>query len=237
VGTSQAAGKARNAAGIMVRETGSPLTTALRGDADFKAELVTLVPQLRAFARSLCGHRDLADDLVQESMLKAWGARNRFQAGTNLRAWTFVILRNIFLSQKRRARFTGAWDDSLAARVLSMPPSQEHNLQVGDMQRALLCLPVPQREALILVAAGDFSYEEAAQICSCAVGTIKSRVARARKALERMFVEDVCPPRTNSRAPASNAAEAIIREANRIAASRVRLGAGSAVQVPMTMAL
>lgn len=164
-------------------------------DDDFKQELSRVIPHLRAFGRSLSGNRDLADDLVQETLLKAWAARQRFQAGTNMRAWTFIILRNLFLSQMRRARFKGEWDDITASRVLAAPAGQEHHVELGDMQRALMHLPQPQREALILVGAGGFAYEEAAEICGCAVGTIKSRVARGRVALETMLSEGKLPSR------------------------------------------
>ena len=156
-------------------------------DGEFKEQLAAVIPHLRAFGRSLSGNRDLADDLVQETLLKAWAARKRFQAGTNMRAWTFIILRNLFLSQMRRARFKGEWDDVTAAKIHAAPASQDRHIELGDMQRALLHLPQPQREALILVGAGGFAYEEAAQICGCAVGTIKSRVARGRVALENLL--------------------------------------------------
>jgi RNA polymerase sigma-70 factor (ECF subfamily) len=164
-------------------------------DSDFKDELARVIPHLRAFGRSLSGNRDLADDLVQETLLKAWAARQRFQAGTNMRAWTFIILRNLFLSQMRRARFKGEWDELTANRLLAMPASQDRHVELGDMQRALLHLPQPQREALILVGAGGFAYEEAADICGCAVGTIKSRVARGRVALEALLSEGKLPSR------------------------------------------
>ena len=156
-------------------------------DPEFKKELAQVIPHLRAFGRSLSGNRDLADDLVQETLMKAWAARQRFQAGTNMRAWTFIILRNLFLSQMRRARFKGEWDDLVADRILAAPASQDKHVELGDMQRALLHLPQPQREALILVGAGGFAYEEAAEICGVAVGTIKSRVARGRVALEQLM--------------------------------------------------
>ena len=122
-------------------------------------------------------------------MLKAWAARGRFAAGTNMRAWTFIILRNSFLSQRRRARFTTEWDDVVADRILSMPAGQGDQLHLADVQRALMQLPESQREALILVGAGGFSYEEAADICGVALGTIKSRVARGRSALAAL-IED-----------------------------------------------
>jgi RNA polymerase sigma-70 factor (ECF subfamily) len=156
-------------------------------DSDFKDQLALVIPHLRAFGRSLSGNRDMADDLVQETLLKAWAARKRFQAGTNMRAWTFIILRNLFLSQMRRARFKGEWDDLTADKLLAAPASQDRHIELGDMQRALLKLPEPQREALVLVGAGGFAYEEAAEICGCAVGTIKSRVARGRVALEKLM--------------------------------------------------
>jgi RNA polymerase sigma-70 factor (ECF subfamily) len=164
-------------------------------DNEFKEQLAQVIPHLRAFGRSLSGNRDLADDLVQETLLKAWAARQRFQAGTNMRAWTFIILRNLFLSQMRRARFKGEWDEITASKLLAAPASQDRHVELGDMQRALLHLPQPQREALILVGAGGFAYEEAAEICGCAVGTIKSRVARGRVALEALLSEGKLPSR------------------------------------------
>jgi RNA polymerase sigma factor (sigma-70 family) len=164
-------------------------------DDEFKKQLAQVIPHLRAFGRSLSGSRDLADDLVQETLLKAWAARKRFQAGTNMRAWTFIILRNLFLSQMRRARFKGEWDELTASKLLAAPASQDRHIELADMQRALLHLPQPQREALILVGAGGFAYEEAAEICGCAVGTIKSRVARGRVALEALLSEGKLPSR------------------------------------------
>ena len=167
-------------------------------DKDFKAEIAAVIPHLRAFGRSLSGSRDLADDLVQETLMKAWAARDRFQAGTNMRAWTFIILRNLFLSQMRRARFKGEWDDFTADKLLAAPAGQDRQMELGDLQRGLLELPQAQREALILVGAGGFAYEEAAAICKCAVGTIKSRVARGRAALETILSEGLLPTRLKS---------------------------------------
>ncbi len=167
-------------------------------DKDFKAEISAVIPHLRAFGRSLSGSRDLADDLVQETLMKAWAARDRFQAGTNMRAWTFIILRNLFLSQMRRARFKGEWDDFTADRLLAAPAGQDRQMELGDLQRGLLELPQAQREALILVGAGGFAYEEAAAICKCAVGTIKSRVARGRAALEIILTQGLLPTRLKS---------------------------------------
>jgi RNA polymerase sigma factor (sigma-70 family) len=167
-------------------------------DGDFKDQLALVIPHLRAFGRSLSGNRDTADDLVQETLMKAWAARKRFQAGTNMRAWTFIILRNLYLSQMRRARFKGEWDDLVAEKMLAAPAGQDRHVELGDLQRALLHLPQPQREALILVGAGGFAYEEAAEICGVAVGTIKSRVARGRVALETILNDGSLPSRRDS---------------------------------------
>ena len=168
--------------------------TALSDD-DFRTQLAGVIPQLRAFGRSLSGNRDFGDDLVQETLLKAWAARDRYEAGSNLRAWTFIILRNLFLSQMRRNRFRGEWDDVIAEKILSAPAGQDKHVELGDLNRALQYLPEPQREALILVGAGGFSYDEAAEICGVAVGTIKSRVARGRVALEAVMMGHDLPSR------------------------------------------
>ncbi|MDD3799720.1 MAG: sigma-70 family RNA polymerase sigma factor [Novosphingobium sp.] len=165
---------------------------------EFKRELTAVIPHLRAFARGLCGRPDLADDLVQETMLKAWSARDRFQPGTSMRAWTFVILRNAYLTEMRRNRFRGEYDENVAERILTAPAGQEEPLHLADMHRALMQLPPERREALLLVGAGGFSYEEAAEICGCAVGTIKSRVGRARAALNAMLEEGNIPHRSSS---------------------------------------
>ena len=190
-------------------------------DDEFKEQLAQVIPHLRAFGRSLSGSRDTADDLVQETLLKAWAARKRFQAGTNMRAWTFIILRNLFLSQMRRARFKGEWDDVTAAKILAAPASQDRHVELGDMQRALLHLPQPQREALILVGAGGFAYEEAAEICGCAVGTIKSRVARGRVALEALMSGGKLPSRRQHMSdPNKSALQEIMGEVDELSRDR-----------------
>jgi RNA polymerase sigma-70 factor (ECF subfamily) len=190
-------------------------------DNEFKDQLAQVIPHLRAFGRSLSGSRDLADDLVQETLLKAWAARKRFQAGTNMRAWTFIILRNLFLSQMRRARFKGDWDELTASKLLAAPASQDRHVELSDMQRALLHLPQPQREALILVGAGGFAYEEAAEICGCAVGTIKSRVARGRVALENLLAEGKLPSRREHETnPNQSALQSIMSEVDDLSKDR-----------------
>ncbi|MDE2560628.1 MAG: sigma-70 family RNA polymerase sigma factor [Sphingomonadales bacterium] len=185
--------------------------------ADFKRELIAVLPHLRAFARGLCGRPDLADDLVQETMLKAWAAQDRFEPGTSMRAWTFVILRNAYLTDMRRNRFRADYDETVAERILTAPAGQEGPIHLSDMHRALLTLPPERREALLLVGAGGFSYEEAAQICGCAVGTIKSRVGRARAALGAM-IEDGTIPRRSSRDAVAH--DAIMDELDETVASR-----------------
>lgn len=192
-------------------------------DAEFKRLLGEVIPHLRAFGRSLSGNRDLADDLVQDTLMRAWAARDRFHAGTNMRAWTFIILRNLYLSQMRRARFKGEWDDLVADRLLAAPASQDRHVELTDMQRALLHLPQPQREALILVGAGGFAYEEAADICGVAVGTIKSRVARGRVALEGILSEGRLPSRREHDDGEKSALDAIMDEVDDLSRDTSRL--------------
>jgi RNA polymerase sigma-70 factor (ECF subfamily) len=181
----------------------------------FKRELTEVVPHLRAFARGLCGRPDMADDLVQEALLKAWAAQDRFEPGTSMRAWTFVILRNAYLTDMRRNRFRGEYDEGVAERVLIAPAAQEQPIHLSDLHRALLTLPAERREALLLVGAGGFSYEEAANICGCAVGTIKSRVGRARATLATMLEEGDIPDRS-AQDPAAH--RAILKELEQVAA-------------------
>ena len=183
--------------------------------ASFKRELTDVVPHLRAFARGLCGRPDLADDLVQETLLKAWAAQDRFEPGTSMRAWTFVILRNAYLTDMRRNRFRGEYDEGMAERTLTAPAGQEAPLHLSDMHRALLTLPPERREALLLIGASGFSYEEAAQICGCAVGTIKSRVGRARAALTEMLANGSIPRRSSDDDVAHSA---ILEELDEVAA-------------------
>ena len=145
--------------------------------------VLAAIPKLRAFAISLSGNVDRADDLVQETMLRALANIDSFQPGTNLQAWLFTILRNLFRSEYRKRKrevedVDGRYSDSLVSA-----PEQDSQLEFKELRAALDKLPHDQREALILVGASGFSYEEAAKICECAVGTIKSRVNRARTRL------------------------------------------------------
>jgi len=149
----------------------------------FKRELVALIPHLRAFARTLTGDQASADDLAQDALMKAWDARASYQMGTNMKAWTFMILRNQFYSDKRRSWRQTQLDQEAAERTLVAIDDPQAPLALDELRLALAMLPAEQREALILVGAGGFAYEEAAEICGCAVGTVKSRVSRARRAL------------------------------------------------------
>lgn len=150
---------------------------------DFKTELLNLIPEMRAFAYSLCGNPHRADDLVQETLVKAWSHHSSFKPGTNMRAWLFTILRNEFYSQLRKTRREVEDIDGTYSSRLSTPPSQESHIEMDEMKVALGKLPEDQREAIILVGASGLSYEEAAEICGTAVGTMKSRVSRARTRL------------------------------------------------------
>jgi RNA polymerase sigma-70 factor (ECF subfamily) len=156
-------------------------------DEGFKKELVQLIPHLRAFARTLCGDATQADDLAQDAMMKAWDARASFQMGTNMKAWTFMILRNQFYSEKRRSWRQTQLDQEAAERTLVAVDDPEAPVALDELRQGLAMLPPEQREALILVGAGGFAYEEAAEICACAVGTVKSRVSRARRALHAIL--------------------------------------------------
>ena len=156
-------------------------------DSSLRDDLVAAIPNMRAFAISLCGNRDRADDLVQEALVKAWNHLSSFQEGTNLKAWLFTILRNAYFSELRKTKREVADSDGQLAARLSVPPEQQGHLDLIDLNRALAQLPPDQREALILVGAEGFSYEDAATISACAVGTVKSRVNRARTRLAELM--------------------------------------------------
>lgn len=164
---------------------------AARAADGWREEVVAQIPSLRAFAWSLCRSRPDADDLVQDTLIKAWTHRDKFEPGTNLRAWLFTILRNTYYTAVVRRRREVADEDGKLAAGLSEPPSQEWSVAVHALRTALDKLPDEHREALILVGAAGLSYEEAADICGCALGTVKSRVSRARaRLLKLMGVED-----------------------------------------------
>lgn len=186
-------------------------------DHDFKRALADVAPHLRAFARALCGNRDHADDLAQETMLRAWAARGRYAAGTNFKAWTFTILRNHFYSEARRSRFHGEYDEAVAERTLRAPAGQEAALELSDVLRALSAIPDTYREALILVAAGNLSYEEVAHICGIALGTVKSRVCRARAMLSQIIESGQLPDFRHNFVLSGDAIDTFFAELARIA--------------------
>ncbi|CFX51254.1 RNA polymerase sigma factor [Candidatus Filomicrobium marinum] len=164
--------------------------TAAQQSEEMKRALVAAIPNLRAFAISLSGNADRADDLVQEALVKAWDKIDTFQEGTNLKAWLFTILRNAYFSEFRKRRREVADGDGEYSSKLSVQPAQHGHLDLNDLVSALEQLSEDQREAILLVAAEGFSYEEAAEISGCAVGTVKSRVNRARARLaEIMHIE------------------------------------------------
>ncbi len=156
---------------------------SVMADEVFRNQLVAIIPQLRSFARGLCGWRDMADDLAQDTMTRAWAARSSFTPGTNFRAWMFMIMRNQFYTSIRKNARMTSLDPEVAERTLVQMPEQHHHIHVTDVTKALQKLPREQREVLLLIGANGVSYEEASEIIGCAIGTIKSRLARGRKAL------------------------------------------------------
>lgn len=156
----------------------------------FKRDMLAALPNLRAFARSLIGQPDRADDLVQDAIMKAWANQDKFEPGSNMKAWLFTILRNEFYSQMRKKGREIQDSEGTFTEGLSVRAAQHGVLDLKDFKRALSQLPDDQREAIILVGASGFAYEEAAEICGCAVGTIKSRVSRARTTLKQVLDVD-----------------------------------------------
>jgi len=162
-------------------------TAAASPSNDFKDDLIAEIRHLRAFAISLSGSASAADDLVQDALLRAWSKSDQFRFGTRLRPWLFTILRNAFYFYTRKHSREVQDSDGVHAHRFAVSGDQEGHLNLQDFRRALAMLPPKQREALILVGASGHSYEEAAEICEVEIGTIKSRVSRARsKLIERL---------------------------------------------------
>jgi RNA polymerase sigma-70 factor (ECF subfamily) len=158
-------------------------------EATFKADLTALIPQMRGFARGLCGDPTYAHDLTQDALFKAWNSRRSFTPGTNLKAWLFMILRNGFYSDCRRSWRSTQLDQEAAERTLVAVNNPDGGLELNDLRLAMNMLPREQREALTLIGAVGLSYDEAAEICGTATGTIKSRVSRARAQLLVILAE------------------------------------------------
>jgi RNA polymerase sigma-70 factor (ECF subfamily) len=155
-------------------------------DAAFKAELVQLIPHLRAFAFSLAG-RVRGEDVAQDAMVKAWKSRANYECGTNMKAWAFTILRNQFISEGRRAWRTMPLDPEIAENLLVANDDPHAGEELLDVRNAMMRLPDAQREVLILAGPAGLTYEEVAKICGCAIGTVKSRVSRARSSLTSLL--------------------------------------------------
>jgi RNA polymerase sigma factor (sigma-70 family) len=167
----------------------------------FECELVSLTPFVRSWARALCAGRGISDDMVQDTLERAWRGRARFEPGTNMKAWLFTILRNQINSQQRRAWRQMPWDEAMGNQIEAPPLEQEWAMQLSDTARAVAMLPRRRREALILVAAGGYTYREAGQISGLAEGTVKSRVARARASLSHILESSrPLPKRSSERA-------------------------------------
>jgi RNA polymerase sigma factor (sigma-70 family) len=156
-------------------------------DAEFKRGLEASLPFLRSYGRSLTRNPDEADDLVQETVLRALAKRALFQPGSNMRAWLATIQRNLHLTGRRRARFQGDWDEMRASRLLSTAAGQEHQMHLRDVVGLLGRMSVDKREALMLVAVDSMSYEEVAAATGVCIGTVKSRVSRARQMLGKLL--------------------------------------------------
>ena len=156
--------------------------------AEFYAELTQCLPHMRSFARYLCRRDDLADDLVQDAVVRASMAAHQFNPGTNFKAWIFTIMHNLNISSYRRRRPVVVSSELVDNSLCQIAPNQIDSLVLRDVDRAVRKLPSAQRKALILVVVHGLSYEDAARVCSCAVGTVKSRVGRARAALQEMLM-------------------------------------------------
>lgn len=169
--------------------------TACDKKAELHNDMIDVIPNLRAFARSLCGNPTRADDLVQGALVRALDNLDKFETGTNLRAWLFTILRNLYYSDLRKGRREVEDVDGTHAARMTTSPNQYHAMKLKDLWSALGTLSSEQREALVLIGAEGFSYEDAATVCDCAVGTIKSRVNRARARLDRLLTSDAKPRR------------------------------------------
>jgi len=153
----------------------------------FTDEMTASLPALRSFARSLCRQSDMAEDLVQETMVRAWSSRHTFLPGSNFRPWLFTILRNQFYNAVRKRNRLVTWEPEAAERLLVQEPEQEARIHLEDVEGALSQLPRSQREMLLLIAGAGMTYEEAALAADCKLGTVKSRINRGRAAIRAII--------------------------------------------------
>lgn len=167
--------------------SGRPGRASPDAQSGWRTAIVALMPALRAFARSLCKNASDADDLVQDTLVKAWSKREQFEPGTNLQAWLFTILRNTFYTSVRRRRWEIEDVNGVHAEARSVEPRQEWALTIHALEDALQKLSIEQREVVVLVGGAGLSYEDVAAICGCALGTVKSRLARGRARLAELM--------------------------------------------------
>ena len=156
----------------------------------FDTDLVGILPQLRRYARALTGDRAWADDLVQDVTERALGRSSAFRVGSNLRAWLFTIMRNLYIDQLRGKRDIAVDDETAPWRQMAAPVGEVDGLVLRDVQRALYCLPVEQREVMLLVCVEDMSYQEASAVLNVPAGTVMSRLSRAREHMRVMLGEE-----------------------------------------------
>jgi RNA polymerase sigma-70 factor, ECF subfamily len=156
----------------------------------FDTDLVGILPQLRRYARALTGDRAWADDLVQDVTERALGRSGAFRVGSNLRAWLFTIMRNLYIDQLRGRRDIAVDDETAPWRQMAAPVGEVDGLVLRDVQRALYCLPVEQREVMLLVCVEDMSYQEASAVLNVPPGTVMSRLSRAREHMRVMLGEE-----------------------------------------------
>jgi len=178
---------------------------------EFREDLLVLLPFLRAFSRTLCGDTALAEDVVQDALCKAWEARESFRPGTNLKAWAFKILRNCYYNHCRRVWRRPPLDEAVAATIEGPPDEQMWAVHLADTIEALDVLSLAQRKALILVTLGGASYSDVATLCNCPVGTVKSRVTRARKYV-MSALQTARKPARGRRVRADMAVDVIVQE-------------------------
>jgi RNA polymerase sigma-70 factor, ECF subfamily len=192
----------------------------------FERDLVDLIPHLYNFSRMMCRRGSIAEDIAQEALAKAWRARDRFEPGTNLRAWLFTILRHEIYSHKRREWRHAPWDEIAGERVPAPADEQDWAMDLSDCVRALGQLPAGQRDAVLLVGAAGFSYENASSLLGSPIGTLKSRLTRGRGNLTKLLAsEKPLKPRTAT--PARNGMDDVLAQMAAVEAA----GAGRALQM------
>lgn len=147
--------------------------------------MVDLIPRLRRYARALVGERSAADDLVQDTLERAWSKLHLYRHGTDLRAWLFTVMHNVHVNRVRAARPTEPLEDEMPE--LAQRATQGDGLLVRDLERGIAALPLAQREVLLLVALEDLSYDQTARALGIPIGTVMSRLARAREKLRSML--------------------------------------------------